>query len=874
MIRSTERSSVIYFFTLYLFIGIGLAIGRSTADALFFKRYGIEYLPVIYLLLSVVLMFFSTFYAAFSDRLSPEKMFRIIYGCIIVVLGGNWLFITFSGNSIAYPIYFLAYEAASELLLVHASLYLGKNLEVQQLKRISAVIFSGAQIGIIIGGLFLAGMSNIIGVPNMLLVWMTVISISSIMILVYHRRTGPSLFYRSPVKGKRIISQSINEIKQGLVFARRSPLLRTICYAMFFMVVSYFTLSYSVNRIYNATFTSEESLSAFFGILNAACSFAALMLQLFVTNRLLSRFGLKISNLIYPFTTLFSFGMLMFSYALPAALFGSFNKDTLTPAIRTPVRNIFFNALPDYMQGRARALAIALVMPLALIVTGLLLLLSQSIDQPDIFLVIGMLTALAYLFSHIRMNKTYINSIINVLSEKLYLPDKNFNASLIRNDPHLIAELNKGLQHNDPDISLSYAKLLIELDTNKVSEKILQRAINETDEVAALRLFKLLRYTDVSTIETELVDIIQQADGLLKYTLLTILLSHGTESVHQQGLNCLTSDNPTALIAGIVAARRFGSEEQQLSALKIWRELLNSDIELSISAGIEACKILNDAPSNSLQRALKHDNSEIRQRTLQFIHQGLNAPEITLCNSVVDLTSDPIANIRADAYCCLAAHWPETAQEKAEQALGDDHPNVRSAGIDILFDQSNEGLAVLKAWVIGNAGSPRAQRTAFESLAKRSNEPAMWQSIAHSRIEDARKFVHAYQILLTSESDISSKLMTHVVKERLHQTIELSLIAMAQFDNATSINIVRACLSGGERQHIAQASEILCNLDSQELAMKLADVIENAYSKENVENNERIFSSTADVLAWCKTRSDEWLSCCANHTATQTGIKV
>jgi len=873
LIRSNERGTVLYFFILFVLTGIGLAIGRSTADALFLKRFGIEYLPVMYLILSVVLMLFSTIYAAFSDRFSPEKMFRIIYGSIAVLLVCNWAFIAFSDSNMGYPVYFLIYEAASEILLVHASLYLGKNLEVQQLKRISSVIFAGAQIGIVIGGVFLATTAEIIGVQNMLLVWVATISISGIMIIMRHRKTGPSLFYRSQVKSRNIVQQSIKDIKEGLVFARHSPLLRTICFAMFFMVIGYFTLSYSVNRVYNATFTTEESLSAFFGILNASCSFAALLLQLLVTNRLLQRFGLKASNLIYPITTLFSFVILLFSFTLPSALFASFNRDTLTPAIRTPVRNVFFNALPDYMQGRGRALAIAVVMPLALIATGSLLLLSQSVDQPGLFLMIGVASALGYLFSNIHMNRSYINSIIEVLTEKLYLPDRHFDSSIIRSDKRLIGELIKGLNHDDPDIALSYAKLFLELDQASATEKILQRASTETNEDVAIKLLRLLRHIDISGLEGELTEQFKNAKGLRRYTLLTILLSNEMHEFSPQGLACLDEPHPTAQIAGIVAATRFGDEQQKETAHHKWRALLSSQDLLHISAGLEVCKIIGEAPVEELIDVLAHEDAEIRQRALNIIHTRLTEPDPLLCEGVSPLTRDPVANIRTHAFDCLTTHWNETALEMAEKALEDEHPAVRTAGIEILFEDSDEGLAVLKAWVIGNAGAPRAQRTAFESLADRCNETTLWQSVANTRIEDARKFSHAIQVLRQSSNDSSSKLMLHVLEERLKQTIELAAMAMSQFEDSSTINVIRACLSGGDQQHIAHASEILCNLENPQAA-ELAKVLERAYSKTNIEISKCIFSTMLEVVTWCHSRSDRWLVDCARYTAKQTGLKI
>ena len=55
LIRPGERGNVLYFLFFFLLVSTGMAIGRSTADALFLKRLGFEYLPLMYIIQSVVL---------------------------------------------------------------------------------------------------------------------------------------------------------------------------------------------------------------------------------------------------------------------------------------------------------------------------------------------------------------------------------------------------------------------------------------------------------------------------------------------------------------------------------------------------------------------------------------------------------------------------------------------------------------------------------------------------------------------------------------------------------------------------------------------------------------------------------------------------
>jgi ATP/ADP translocase len=241
---------------------------------------------------------------------------------------------------------------------------------------------------------------------------------------VRHRRYGVSTHYRAPKKSRHQLKDCADQITQGVKFTFSSELLRASSFALFFMVIAFYILCYSVNRIYTQTFDSEESLTRFFGLLTAATSSIALFTQLFITNRVIERFGIRTINLLFPWTTLASLSALTFSFAFPAALLGSLNKDAFMPAFRNPVRSMFFNALPDYIQGRARAMSVAIVLPLALLACGLILILMQRFENPQYFLVPGMIAAGLYLFSSTRMNHAYVSTLLSTLKERLFLPDK------------------------------------------------------------------------------------------------------------------------------------------------------------------------------------------------------------------------------------------------------------------------------------------------------------------------------------------------------------------------------------------------------------------------------------------------------------------
>lgn len=251
LIRPGEIKSVVYFFGLFLLLGAGVALGQGSAEALFFKRYGIQYLPEMYVILSLVLCMTSVLYAAYVDRFPAERVFEIVFPVLIITIAFAWALMEFTTAEIAYPIYYLIYQIATELLVVHAALYVSQNFEILQAKRLSALIMAGTQVGIILGGVVLPVLVRFLGVRNVLLAWVCLLVIALVLMQQWHAAHGASTLFRRHRDSRTAgIGHTITHVAQGARFMRESPLQWADSLGLLFMVIAYYILSYSVNRIY------------------------------------------------------------------------------------------------------------------------------------------------------------------------------------------------------------------------------------------------------------------------------------------------------------------------------------------------------------------------------------------------------------------------------------------------------------------------------------------------------------------------------------------------------------------------------------------------------------------------------------------------
>ena len=875
LIHAGERGNVLFFLLFFLLLSAGMAIGRSSADALFFKRVGIEYLPLMYIVQSLLLAAVSLVYTAFADLIPAERFFRNLFTVLIVLVLGSWIVIHTSDTTLVYPVYYLVYEVSSEVLLVHAALYMNQNMTTLQAKRLAPLVYAGAQIGTIVGGLTLVFAAPLVGTQNLLLFWCGLLVAASAALYFRHKRHGASTHFRAPRKTRHLLHEGVAQIQQGIKFTYNSSLLRASSLTLFFMVVAFYVLCYSVNRVYTQTFESEESLTRFFGLVTAVTSILALFMQVFVTNRAIRHFGVRTINLWFPWTTFASLAALTASFTLPAALLGSFNKDTLMPAFRNPVYSMFFNVLPNYMQGRVRAISVAVVLPLALLTGGFLLLLMQRLDTPVYFLVPGMLAALLYLFFSRKMNQAYVSTLIATLKERLFLPNELMYADLGSCSDEDMKEIMRGVTHTDSEVSIAFSRVLAESFPDKATGIILQRSSGE-DHAAADRYLKLLGKLDISAHIEDLYQRAENGDAHLQASILKRLLAHGDLDSITRTIQLLDSDNPRLRATAIQAALCHpDSAPGKGRIVSVWQALLQGDRTMQLAAldlipelqrvSEEHREVLESAYQKAFSQLLDDAQEDTRIRALQGMQvwEGESSDDIN--RALLHSLASEHPGVREAAAGCLHLANDEQRETLLLQAIGDANPRVRLAGIHMLkhITPRHEELAL--QWINDNRGSLRAQQALLNSLLDSGLSNSVFADIARKKSAEAQLLGQALSIMDTEAEALTClELLRITLKEQLDQNIDLALLALEPLYEPGLIGIIRAGFASGDARHVANACEALENLDKQAITAGLSVMLQKSVSND-FSSDDSFFHSLEDVITWCTKHHNRWLNLCGDQ---------
>ena len=873
LVEKDEAGTVYYFLVFLIVVGFGMALGNATANALFLKRFGIENLPLIYMVQSGAFFLTSLVYTSVADLISAERFFKILFALIAALVLTFWILISQYAYSAMFPAYFLFYEVVSEVLLIHCALYLNQNLNTLQAKRLSPIIFSGQQIGMILGGLFLTAYASVVGTTNILVAWFILVTLALILVAVRHKLKGPSPYYRATRKSVHKLQHMSSQIKQGFRFAITSELLRFSTIAMVFMVITYYIISYSVKSVYTRHYVVEEDLTAFFGVLAILTSGLALTVQLFFTSRLIHRFGVPVVNLFFPLVSLGSFAGMIFHLSMPTAIFGSLNIKAVMPAIHNPVRTMFLNVLPQHIQGRARAMSIAIVLPVSLFICGALLWLLQRLNNPVYFLIPGIIAAGLFLYYTIRMNRAYGKTLLDHLKEHLFLPEEQSATSLRLTGKDNLASIIDAIS-NGKDSSVSMARILIEAYPELAAKHVLPAIASGTPKIAD-QLLKTISTTHDPAIENYLVENHMLHDNHFHTTAMKQLINSRTEKAIPLVRQALDDPDPRICAMGIHGILSWPLVKLHDKAVAKWNTLLNGSEKQQLAA-IGLIKDIKHIVNSELQEKIAE---ECQLSTERLFHSQNSTGKIYILNSytswtgkcnpiIEELVSSAMEHIdpRVRAAAVQSSHLlpQDLYLDKLEGALNDGHARVRDAAAGMLNREAPVALVLARQWILeDNRGTPRSQITLLNAVIE--NMPhATLELIVNNKIEDARQI---YRALVTvrghrDDNNRTLRLFQYVLEERFQQILEIILTAMEPLCAPNVISIIRAGIRTYDDRYIANACEALNSIPNRIMTRPLGELIQDAFmprreqyasSSDNIEN----------ILESLSMRSDPWLRQCA-----------
>jgi HEAT repeat protein/CRP-like cAMP-binding protein len=363
--RSLVRSGLFFF----LFVS-GVTAMKSATNALYLARRDPTELPYLYLATAVAITLVTAFV---GDRLTTHSA-KPVLKAAVVLSAGLLLGLSFAAAAEvgpALPVLYVAGEVYATTLSVLFWSRLGEVFDVRTAKRVFGAIGAAGMAGAVTGGLLVRGLSN--RFPSV--VWCFFAAFSLLVILPLlgsGRGTGA-------IKRKKV------SFREGLAYAAVDRFPRGVAA----LVLLFAVLTASVDYVFRTGAvrfegSDESALAALFGSLNAVVGVGAIVVQVALTGRLLSRLGVFVFLSIIPILSVATAG---WALVVPASFVPVFLLKTFemmgSLSLYQPGLQLLYNPMPTAMRDAVRAVVDGAVKKLGGAVGGAVLIVFGSLLAQD-----------------------------------------------------------------------------------------------------------------------------------------------------------------------------------------------------------------------------------------------------------------------------------------------------------------------------------------------------------------------------------------------------------------------------------------------------------------------------------------------------------
>jgi len=338
-------------------------VGKLGADSLFVKRWGVNYVPVMYIVTPIVMLAVSAMIFFFVDRVRRRTMLLWYVAGVTLLSIAIQAGVTFQSQLengwIVQPISYVFAHGVKETIYILFWVYAGNLYDAEQSKRLFPFFAGSVLIGKILGGAIGAGIAPIIHAENFIgaqAVGFVVCFFALVMYRGLPEGHGSRLEEERP-EGMRA---SIQDSVEGYRTVASDNMLRTFGVGVFFW---YFLMQFG-NFLYlvgldqqtaGSGTGSEDLFSQLYASIYTSSSLVALFIQSVFTGALLRRFGIARVLFVLPLWFLGSYAAATYSFNIITAIAIQLSERIVIPAIHRPATELVYSQVAAAIRPRARA---------------------------------------------------------------------------------------------------------------------------------------------------------------------------------------------------------------------------------------------------------------------------------------------------------------------------------------------------------------------------------------------------------------------------------------------------------------------------------------------------------------------------------------
>jgi HEAT repeat protein len=798
-----------------LFTSAGGSIGGNGIEALFFSRFGVQFLPYMYVALGVTTLITSLAITALLGRVARERLYVILPLALALLLVGERALLTLNQNWV-YPVLWLGMNVKGSLQGLLTWGLAGIACDTRQAKRLFPLFSAGGIFGAVVGGLGTQSLANWLHSENLLLVWAGALLLA---FFVSRALAGRSPAPKSAARRRR--TRLIDDIQQGYQFVRQSPLMRWMSATVVLFAVLFFSLAFPFSKAATAQFPDADALAGFLGLFQGLSTGAAFLASLFLVNRLFARFGIMPMMLAFPLIYLIGFGVVAVYASFPVLVVFRFVQMFWLSGIAGTAYQAVFNVVPPARRDQTRAFLDGVPGQAGTVIAGLILVIGEQALQPQQLYFIGLGAAALATVVIWQALRAYSGALVAALraGQPLVFLDEDEPFGGFQRDGAAVAATVAGLSDPDPVIRRVSAEILGNLSAPEATP-LLMNALADADARVRAASLRALAQARATPALLDVAACLADSEPEVRLQAVESLrgLAGGRRGLSAHLLPLLDDPAPAVQARTAVALLRLGANSQARDLLRNMAAL--GDTEARVSA-LTALGDWGDAEAFEL-----------------------------VAVELEDADAPPAA--RRAAVSALPRIDAERSLEHLIKALGDEDASVREAA----------------ATAVGGLGA-RALDPALAALSDPALEAGALLALEHLPTHQAAPVILDYARQSVSRAlryhDLSRGIERQLPANDRAQLLTASLQSKAHYHAA---NALRALGLVGDRAALALAVENLNSRDPSQRANAL-ETLESVGNRHIVRPLMRLWeaeeatSAEPGGLLRVLQDSDGWLRACA-----------
>jgi HEAT repeat protein len=818
-VRPGEGRMVVLLVGVMTFTSAGGSIGGNGIEALFFARFGVQFLPYMYVALGIITLATSLAITALLGRFSGARLYVILPLVLGAILLGERLVLALGFNWF-YPLLWLGMNVMGALQGLLTWGLASAACDTRQAKRLFPLFGAGGIAGAVVGGFGTQTLVSILHAENLLLVWALALGIAFVLggALVGHAPAGRTKRRAAP-------PSAVDEMRRGYDYVSQSALMRWLSIGVILFAILSFSLAFPFAKAAVAQFPNADALAGFLGAFQGISTGAAFLASLLLANRLFARLGLLPVILVTQIIYLVGFGVLAIDASFVALVAFRFLQTLWQSGIANTAYHAVYNVIPPERRDQVRAFVEGIPGQAGTVIAGLILVVGESTLQPRALFGIGLVAAILATLVVWQATRGYRLALVAALragQPQLFFADEEPFGGFQR-DAAAVSVVVAGLTDPEPAVRRASAEILSHLEVPEATPALINtlRDLDPPTRAAALRALSRTNAASVRDVEALLDD----------------------------------PEPEVRLVAIETLARLTGGSGESLASI---RSRLN-DPDPAVRA-CAAFTLLRVEPYQAAEATLAElygsNEPEARAAAIRaFADWGHRS---TFDRTVAALT-DASALVRRAAADAIGRIDQSRAVDPLVHALADDDRSVREAVASAL---GRIGLAALGP-AVGALADPRRADGALDALsllptasvAKAIGAYAA-DEVARATSDDAR-----WRAVPTPDGDDRVRLLVDSLTSRSRRHGTNALRALGVLDDPAAMALVIDSLASPNAAQKANALETIEALGERDLVRPLLSLWEST---------DRVASDSGRWLFDALADPDPWLRACGASVAART----